>query len=254
MRGQYRECRSFLLLIVDIHKVPQTPEKVQKSELFCTIEVSHLECGQVNIISDKRAEKVLGIYSDYIKEISGRYGISPAAIEAVAIREMSQINVADIFADLLVRLNHFIYRLGGKKQKDPGKKKSILVKRDSSTGYCQIFARVALNALNYGCLRGMTTYRDAGVDRPEGSLEPSSFDDVFYIWKKLHRDRNFNFHMALLNLISAGEETVGHTRFGEYGEDDMKRMFSRYNANTRNITSYGEETYRIYEKLRGDRQ
>ncbi len=186
--------------------------------------------------------------------MSLKYGIDPAAIKAVTLKEMSEINVADIFADLLVRLNHLFYTIGGKKQGDPRKKKSFLVKRDSSTGYCQIFARVALNALNYGCLRGMTTYRDAGVDMPEGSLEPSSFDDVFYIWKKLHRDRNFNFHMALLNLISAGEETVGHTRFGEYGEDDMKRMFSRYNANIRNITSYGEETYRIYKKLRGERR
>ena len=208
--------------------------------------------GPIRIITRKKAYSIIERYSGYTDEISVKYGIDPAAIKAVALKEMAEINLADLFADLLVRLNYLFYALGGRK-KNGKQKKSVLIKRDSSTGYCQIFARVALIALNYGCSKGMTTYRESGVEREECSLEPSSFDDVFYIWKRLHRDIRFNFNMALLNLISAGEETVGHTRFGDYTPDDMKRMFSRYNASTNRITRYGEETYRIYEELRGER-
>ena len=105
------------------------------------------------------------------------------------------------------------------------------MKSDSSTGYSQIFARVAILALNHARKEGLADYAEFGFEE-NAELDPSNPDDVFRMWKKLKSDKVFNMHMGLLNLISAGEEVTGHRQFAEYSDDDMKKMFTFLFFNT----------------------
>ena len=60
--------------------------------------------------------------------------------------------------------------------------------------------------------------------------------------------------MGTLNLLASAAETVGDTGFEHMNADGMKRTFSRYNANTRSVTSYGEEVWGYYLKYGGMRR
>ena len=65
-----------------------------------------------------------------------------------------------------------------------------------------------------------------------------------HMWRS--KDRKANIALASLNLISAAEEMNGHIDFDRYSEEEIKRTFTRYNANVRYITKYSKETYGYY--------
>lgn len=178
------------------------------------------------VISEKKAEKILQKYRDWICRIAERYEIPAAVIMAVLYREMTEIDWMDFAADLIV--------LTG-----------LTSKKDSSTGYAQIFGYVGLNAVNFAVDKGMTDYHSLGI-KSNTRLDSGNQKDVRKIWKLLHRNQKANIEIATLNLLSAAEEMTGRIDFSGYSEEELKLILTRYNANVKHVTAYGEKVYQHY--------
>lgn len=206
----------------------------------------------LRLYSEKRTRAIVDSYAGWIDEISRRYGIPGAYMKAVLRKEIAEIDLFDPMADLLValfwlrfHLRQRLHRLGLCRapalQSDGG----LRNKHDSSTGFAQIFAFVAVNAVNYALDRGLDD--PAGLGVPSGRrLDRSDPDDLYGVWRRLLRDRKFNLRLGILNLISAAEEMNGHTDFARYTPEEIQRTFTRYNADVRHITDYGREVYGYY--------
>lgn len=206
----------------------------------------------LKLYSKKKARKIIDAYGDWINHVSETYSIPGAYIKAILYKEIIEIDLLDPLADLAVKtywarygLRKRLYQKGLVKQAEPRFRWGILGKRDSSTGYAQIFAYVAINAANFGLDRGIATYDLLGI-RSDHRLSGGNLDDLRMMWRLLSKDRKANIALFSLNLISAAEEMNGHIDFDRYSEEEVKRTFTRYNANVRHITKYGEETYRYY--------
>ena len=181
----------------------------------------------VRLYSPARAESIIKKYDHKIREICGKYGLSPAVLKAVLYTEMIRIDLMDLTADLVVRLGAFS-------------------RKDSSTGYAQIFAYVALNAANFAVDRGLADYSSLGLDEPSRRLDPKNPADLRMVWLKIHKDPAANMEFAVLNLLSCAEEMTGRINFNGYTPEELKLIFTRYNANVKHIAPYGEEAYRHY--------
>ena len=83
----------------------------------------------IRLYGDKRAREVIDSYGTWIATVSGRYGVPAEVIKAMLFQEMTLIDAMDPLADIAVSMG-----LAGKK--------------DSSTGYAQIFGYVGLKAAN----------------------------------------------------------------------------------------------------------
>ena len=212
----------------------------------------------IRLYSVRKTKRIIDSCSPWIETVTARYGIPAACVKAVLRREIADIDLFDPVADTLVwfhwlffDLHRRLYRLGLVKSEEPRPRRGLLGKKDSSTGYGQIFAFVAIKAANYALERGLEEEGPLGL-APGERLSPDSDRDRERMWRRLGRDREYNIRMSTLNLISAGEEVNGHTDFGRYTPEEMKRMFTRYNADTRTITPYGEEVYRYYREYIND--
>lgn len=202
----------------------------------------------IKLHSVKKTERILAEYGDWIEAVSERYSIPSTMIKAVLRKEIADIDLLDPVADSLVRFYWLRRRLFGG---GTAKRRGILGKRDSSTGYAQIFAYVAINAANYALDRGLDDAAGLGLPtdcRPDRANE----DDMRAMWLRLKRDRKFNIQMGALNLIFAADEMNGHTDFARYTPEEFRRAFTRYNANTDHITAYGKEVYGYYLKYSGN--
>lgn len=184
----------------------------------------------IRLYSVAKTEEIIQKLAPVIRQVSADYGVPGAAICAVLFREIKEIDLWDAAADTAVRFGWF-------------------GRSDSSTGYMQIFGRVAIRALRFA--------RDHGIETPDRLGMPDGLDedvpaDVRKMWLRLNRDTAFNLRMGTLNLLAAAYETAGELAFSRLGEDGMKHAFSRYNANTRTVTSYGEEVWGYYLKYGGE--
>ena len=177
-------------------------------------------------ISKKRTEKILKEYDSWIHSLSVKYHIPAAFIQAILYMEMTRINLVDYAADFAVWTG-------------------VFPKKDSSTGYAQIFGFVGLNAVNFAADRGLTSYAELHIPS-DHRLNRNDPKDVRLMWKYLHHDRKANLEVAVLNMLSAAEEMTGRIDFDSYTEDELKHIFTRYNANTDKITRYGEDAYQHY--------
>lgn len=184
----------------------------------------------LKIISPKRAQRILQDYADWIDEVASRYGVPSAVIKAILYQEMTMMDVMDPVADLVAYLG-------------------ILPKKDSSTGFAQIFGYVGLNAVNYAVDQGLASYESLGIDCGH-RLDAGNNDDVRLVWRHLHRNPKANIEIATLNLLVAADEVVGHTRFADFSEDELKLVLTRYNADVRSVTPYGERAYQRYLEFR----
>ena len=212
----------------------------------------------LRLYSVKRTERIIGEYAPWIETVSARAGIPAACMKAVLRKEIAEIDILDPVADTLVWFNWLrcdirraLYRLGLVKSEAPGRRGRILGKLDSSTGFAQIFAFVAVNAVNFALDRGLSGEEELGL-APGERLSADSLRDRERMWRRLLRDKKYNIRMGTLNLISAGEKVNGHTDFARYTPEEMKRMFTRYNADTRTVTPYGEEVYKYYQQYSGN--
>ena len=202
--------------------------------------VEGAEGNVLKLYSPKAAERIIRRYDSRIEEIAERYQLPGAFIRALLYTELIRIDLFDLIADLVVRVN-----LSRGASESPG----LLHKRDSSTGPGQIFGFVAINAANFAAERGLASYASLGL--PERRLDPNSSDDLRLVWPRLNRDPEFNITMSALNLIAAAEEVTGRIDFPGYSPEEIQRVYTRYNGTVPNITPYGEEAYRNYLRYAG---
>lgn len=210
------------------------------------------------LYSPARAERIVSDHALELRELSGRYGIPAAYIMAVLRKEIAEIDILDPLADLAVRfywlrysLRRFLKKHGLVRSAEPLLRRGPFGKRDSSTGFGQIFAFVAINAINYALDRGLDTPDGLGVPS-DRRLRPDDPEDLRCMWLRLQRDRSFNAQASILNLISAAEEMNAHTDFARYTPEEIQRTLTRYNANVRTVTAYGRDAYRYYLAYAGE--
>ena len=206
----------------------------------------------LRLYSGKRTARILARYAGWIAELSRRFGLPEAWIKAVLRREIEEIDLLDLAADALVRLywlrwrlRRLLCRLHLCRRAEPRPRRGPLGKRDSSTGYAQIFAAVAIDAANYALERGLEDA--AGLGLPEGRRpDRERSEDLCAMWRRLARDPRFNIRMGALNMLAAAEEMNGHTDIARYGPEELQRAFTRYNAKVDRITDYGRRVYAYY--------
>ena len=207
----------------------------------------------IKLYSSRAAERILCRYAGWIETLSSRYSIPVPIIQAVLFQEIIHMDLFDPLVDLLVRLNwqrlFMAARLRGRRLSSvPGRKKKgrdLLHKLDSSTGYGQIFASVAINAVNFARDRGLIRHLPKPLTG-DRRLKPDDPVDLFTVWRLLKRNVRFNLELSTLNLLSAAEETCGRPDFALFTPEEIKRVFTRYNGTCPTISPYGEETYRHY--------
>ncbi len=186
----------------------------------------------LRLYSPRRAEKIIARYGEWVGFLEKRYGLPGACLRAVLYREITETDVMDLAADAAVALYWAARGLGG-----------LLKKNDSSTGYGQIFGAVGVRAAVFGLEHGLETREELGL--PPG-WDPESPAALRLIWTRLRRDPAFNLRLSALNLLSCAWEITGRLDFASYSEEELQLIFTRYNADTRQITAYGRETYRLY--------
>ena len=189
------------------------------------------------LYSPRKTEQIIMKLEPVIRRVSSDYQVPEAVIRAVLFREIKEIDLFDVIADRIVRspvLSSWFHRT------------------DSSTGYGQIFAWVAINALHFAETQGIENAENIGLSA-DHVYDKDSPGDRRLMWMKLNSDREFNLRMSVLNLLSCAFEMTGKTDFSAMNEEELKLTLSRYNANTKRITAYGEETYGYYLKyLQGE--
>ena len=185
----------------------------------------------LRLYSPKAAERIIRAHNGTIEAIEARYALPAPFVRALLYTELIRIDVLDPVADLLVRLNG--HSADG-----------LLHKRDSSTGYGQIFGFVAINAANFAVERGLTSYAALGL--PERRLDPDSAADLRLVWNRLNREPAFNIELSALNLLAAADEVTGRIDFASLSPEEIQRVYTRYNGTAKQITPYGEEAYRHY--------
>ena len=208
------------------------------------------------IYNDSAAERIIQKHAAEIRDISACCGLPGPFLQAVLYQEITRIDLIDLLVDGAVRLNWMAYTVrerltgGTVRSGTMNRGRSLRGKLDSSTGYAQIFAFVAINAVNFAAERGLLTYEDLGI-RSDHVLDPDLPADRRYMWHRLNRDRSFNLKAAALNLIAAAEEVTGRIGFDGYSVEEIKRIFTRYNGTLKQISPYGEETYLHYLRYAG---
>ena len=205
----------------------------------------------MKLYSPNRAERILRSLDSDIEEICSMVHLPSAVLKAVLYKEITDIDFFDPLADAIVAFNwqrvHLLNHLPDLEGKQ--NKSGFFRKFDSSTGYGQIFARTAILAIRFATIHGIITTETLGLGMGQ-TFSPDSPADVFEIWKKLHRERSFNLACSALNLLFAAWEMNGRITFENFSPDELKGIFTRYNANVRQITPYGEITYQYYLKYK----
>ena len=175
------------------------------------------------IISDKKAQEIILKNDSYIKEISNKYNVPTAIIKAVLFMELSQIDIFDILADLIVKLR-------------------LPIKKDSSTGVGQIFGKVGLEAILFALDAKIIDKDYLGIDH---KLDINNPNDIRLIWNKL-QDTKTNIEVSTLNILHCAKQMTNRIDFNSYNEDELKLILTRYNQNTNKITPYSTKAYSYY--------
>lgn len=193
-----------------------------------------------------KTKKILNQNSELIESICASYHLPSAYLKTILRMELPEINVLDRIADAVVAFNWGRYTLFGSFDMQRHTH-NPLRKFDSSTGYGQIFAQVAIEAILFAQSQDIPVF--LGIP---GKLLPSNPNDLKRIWTRLHYDKVFNLSCAALNIIHAAFEMTGRIDFESYNESEIKMTLSRYNGNAQAISSYGEKAYLYYLEYSGD--
>ncbi|MFC4597054.1 glycoside hydrolase domain-containing protein [Cohnella hongkongensis] len=114
----------------------------------------------------------------------------------------------------------------------------ILMAEDSSTGYGQIFAATAIDAINFAIQNGIN---------PGRLYDKTVRSDMKEVWFLLHDDQVYNIYMCAMVLIQASDYVQQDRDFYNYTESEIKTVLSRYNGTGPAATNYGNETYELYK-------
>ena len=197
----------------------------------------------IKLYSRKKIDRLLARCSAWIEQAAEQSRVPAGYIRAVLFQEMSGIDLMDPVADLAVRFYWLRWRLRG--GRTPRLLRGPLGKKDSSTGYGQIFAHVAIQALNEAEDRGLPAYDWLGLSDGR-RLRADRDEDLQWVWYLLHRDQRANILLSALNLLSAAEEMTGRSDFASLSSEELQLAFTRYNANVRQVTAYGRQVYARY--------
>ena len=217
-----------------------------KSDLFNEIDAQVredfswiMEHKNVGYYSTQDCLDILYKYDELITDISNKYLIPKASIQTILLRELRCYDVLDDIADSFVVQQFAYWYLVDVYRESEWYQQLIMgypsmpipYKEDSSVGYGQIFARTAINALNW--------YNNSTYDYNDWHTRE-------YIWNKLRNDNDFNIEMVALILIWGANEKGLNNDYWKYTEREIKQMLSRYNGVNSDAIQYGEETYNCY--------
>ncbi|MEE1939618.1 glycoside hydrolase domain-containing protein [Streptomyces sp. TRM 70361] len=139
-----------------------------------------------------------------------------ALIQAPVMWELRKFNPLDVAADEAVKAG---------------------LKDDSSTGWGQIFAWVAIEARNYCIRQGVIN----GV--------PLTDDDKPAVWRNLHEDPLYNVRTAAyLTIYNAHQLGIARPNLNT-GEADTQALLARYNGTNEDAQQYGRELIGLYRVL-----
>ncbi|MEK4488030.1 glycoside hydrolase domain-containing protein [Psychrobacillus sp. FSL H8-0484] len=190
-------------------------------------------------------------YDDLITDLSNKYQMRKALIQTVLAWESALIGPDDIAGDALVSATHQYYEyleaweaLSPELQAiTPRPIPPLVEDDDSSTGWCQIFARTAIKGLNFAKDKGWRTGK---------TYDPDNLKDVWEVWRNLKEDDAYNISVAALVLLWGAESDLNlSSDYLSYGEEDIKRVLARYNGTNEKAKEYGERnygTYQVFEK------
>lgn len=206
----------------------------------------------LKLYSPEKARRMIARENRWIETLSRRYPLPAACIKAILYKELIEMDILDPPADWAIETYWLRYALrrrlkarGIIRSAEPLLRRGFFGKRDSSTGYGQIFAYVAINAINFALSRGLADCESLGISAHH-RLSPTDPDDLCAIWRRLHRNIHFNIEASALNLLAAAEEMTGRIDFPHYTDDELMLVFTRYNADVKHITGYGRDVYRHY--------
>ena len=114
----------------------------------------------------------------------------------------------------------------------------LVIKEDSSTGYCQIFASTAIAAYNFAIDKGIITGTKYDV---------SDWHDVGDVWSNLHNNPEFCIKMSALALLHAASMQGLDDNYYAYNESNIKKVIARYNGTGDAAQEYGNRNYALYK-------
>ncbi|MBQ9412698.1 MAG: hypothetical protein IJU29_06350 [Oscillospiraceae bacterium] len=214
----------------------------------------------IKLYSPAGAERRIHGCGELLRDIQARYRVPAACLRAILYNEMTEMDLLDVAADLSVRfywarfdLRSRLCTRGLLKDRTPVLRAGPLGKRDSSTGWAQIFSYVGINACRFAFDRGLAAPASLGLPE-DRTLDPRDPEDLRAVWLRLNRDREFNLRLAAFNLLAAAEQMTGRMDFDGCSPEELRRIFTRYNADTDRVTAYGERAYANYLRYRAAEQ
>lgn len=162
-----------------------------------------------------------------VTNLSREFKMRKSLIQTVFAWEAACLNPTDLAADDIVTKSH-AWRLR------TGAQPSVL-KYDSSTGLCQIFAETAIRAINWARQRGMTG---------EPVRDPDNLNHIFEIWNRLRTDSNFNLRSAALTLAHGAYENGLTGSLLTLDDAQVEVALASYND-----AGYGVKVARIYRAI-----
>jgi peptidoglycan hydrolase-like protein with peptidoglycan-binding domain len=188
---------------------------------------------------DESLDVVLG-YDTLITNVSRSFGVRKALIQTESFWEYWKETPADNIADGLV-LAWYAYQHAFEAWQQlpigPAPTPPIGGRDDDSTGISQIFARTAIRARNYAISQGLIS---------GDTLNADDWHVLEDVWNKLHDDGNYNISTVPLVLFEgAAQVGVPGIRLN-YSDDELKRIFARYNGTGADADHYGVELFGVY--------
>lgn len=175
-------------------------------------------------------------YDSIITNASKKYGVPKAIIQAALLREIRWMDVLDEVQDSrVIETKSYYDRLDdynnmsfwGKLIAGVPTPISGLVD-DSSTGLGQIFAKTAIEAINW--------YNEQ--NDIDDRIDISDRNEYYDVWDKLRTDDAYNIDIsALIHLKSADEMGIN---IKSLSEKDIKTLFGRYNASLETMLEFNK--------------
>lgn len=169
-------------------------------------------------ISTSRAVELVMSADWLFTSVARQLRLRKAIVQAPVIWELRQLNPTDWVADELVE-NGF--------------------RDDSSTGWGQIFARVAIEARNYCSQNGIIN----------GPLLSES--DVPGVWKALHNEETYNIRTAAYLTIYNAHQLLLPRPSVTTSAADTQAILARYNGTGDVAQKYGQDVKGLYDVLEG---
>lgn len=193
-------------------------------------------------------------YDNVITATAQAWGIRKAFIQAVATWEIFQLFIQDLATDEAVRLTYFWLTAQDLWEQNPIGSAPLPpvtpLLFDSSTGFGQIYAKVAITAHNWAIQNGFAS---------PPSLDSADWRTMWQVWQKLNEDNAYNLSMAAAVLMAGaagalepGDEVIatGPPRL-TYTDEQITKILSRYNGHGNDAELWGEKVrgvYNIYER------